>query len=90
MPSAFGEVSPVRMKPACATLEYASIRLMSRCAIARTEPITIESAASAYTSGVQSHVSGCSATSNTRISAKKAATFVAALMYATTGVGAPW
>ena len=35
-------------------------------------------------------VSGCSATSSTRISAKNAATFVAALMNATTGVGAPW
>ena len=78
------------MNPACATLEYASIRFTSRWAAASPAPTTTESTARPYTIGVQSQVRGCSATSNTRISAKNAATFVAALMKAVTGVGAPW
>src|SRR5262245_40218151 len=66
------------------------MRFTSVCAIARTLPTTIDRAASTQTTGVQSHVIGWNATSRTRISAMKAATFVAADMYAVTGVGAPW
>ena len=78
------------MKPAWATEEYASMRLMSVWAIASTQPTTIESAASTQITGCQSHVSGWNATISTRINATKAATFVAADMNAVTGVGAPW
>src|SRR4026208_2507041 len=46
MPIWFDDVSPVRMKPAWAMLEYASIRLMSDWAIASTLP-TITDAADA-------------------------------------------
>ena len=38
----FGEVRPARMNPACATLEYASIRFTSRWAAASTAPSTTE------------------------------------------------
>ena len=79
------------MNPACATLEYASIRFTSRCAAASTRPSDAPRRPPARRrTGVQSQVSGCSATSSTRISAKNAATFVAAHMNAITGVGAPW
>ena len=90
MPIWFDDVSPVRMKPAWAMLEYASIRLMSDCAIASTLPRITDAAARTQITGVQSHVSGWNATSRTRISARNAATFVAADMNAVTGVGAPW
>src|SRR5204863_118055 len=78
------------MNPACATLEYASIRFTSVCAIASSDPTTIETADSTQMNGVQSHASGLNAVSNTRISAANAATFVAADMDAVTGGGAPW
>src|SRR2546421_8808656 len=78
------------MKPAWATLEYASMRLMSVCAMASTEPTTIVTAAMTQMNGVQSQASGLNAVSNTRISAANAATFVAADMNAVTAVGAPW
>ena len=78
------------MNPACAMLEYASIRLMSDCAIARTLPTMIDAAASPQMRGVQSQLSGKKATSKTLISAANAAIFVAADMYAVTAVGAPW
>src|SRR5439155_4233752 len=83
-------LTPTRMNPACATLEYASIRLMSDCAIASTEPTSIVAAESPITKGCQSHASGLNAVSNTRMSAANAATFVAADMKAVTAVGAPW
>src|SRR5437879_953726 len=63
---------------------------MSVCAIASTLPRTIEIAASAQITGVQSHVSGWNDTSSTRARARNPATFVAADMNAVTGVGAPW
>src|SRR3954466_12615083 len=78
------------MNPACATLEYASIRLMSVWDSAITAPTTMLNAASTQIIGVQSHCSGANATLNTRSSAANAATLVAADMYAVTGVGAPW
>src|SRR5437763_16848215 len=90
MPSWFAAVRPVRMNPACATLEYASIRLTSVWAMASTEPTTMVTAARAQMNGVQSHDSGWNATSNTRMNAANAATLVAADMYAVMGVGAPW
>src|SRR3989442_7052461 len=80
----------MRMKPACATLEYASIRFTSDWAMARTLPTITVTAARAHTTGVQSHVSGWNATSRTRMRAKNAATLVAADMNAVTGAGAPW
>src|SRR5438132_12165279 len=90
MPSWVAAVTPTRMNPACATLEYASIRLMSVWAMARTDPTTIVTAAITQMKGVQSHASGLNAVSKTRISAANAATFVAADMNAVTAVGAPW
>src|SRR5438105_959613 len=78
------------MKPACATLEYASMRLTSVWAMARTAPTTMVTAESTTMNGVQSHWSGLNAVSNTRIRAANAATFVAADMNAVTAVGAPW
>src|SRR6266511_2852477 len=79
MPAAPAAVTPVRMNPAWATLEYASIRLRSVWAMARIEPITMVTAARTQMNGVQSHER-----------AANAATFVAADMYAVIGVGAPW
>src|SRR4051812_20127016 len=90
MPCWPATVTPVRMNPAWATLEYASIRLMSVCDSAITAPTTMLNAASTQMNGVQSHCSGANATLNTRRSAANAATFVAADMYAVIGVGAPW
>src|SRR5438874_190321 len=58
--------------------------------MASTEPTTIDTAARIQMNGVQSHVSGLNAVSNTRISAANAATLVAADMNAVTAVGAPW
>src|SRR6266480_3116760 len=78
------------MNPACATLEYASIRFTSVCAVASSDPTTIDTADRTQMNGVQSHASGLNAVSNTRISAANAAIFVAADMNAVTGVGAPW
>ena len=46
MPACPATVTPVRMNPACATLEYASIRLMSVCDSAMTAPTTMLRAAS--------------------------------------------
>src|SRR4051812_653972 len=90
IPDCPAAVTPVRMNPAWATLEYASIRLMSVWDSAITDPTTMLSAASTQMNGVQSHCSGANATLNTRSSAANAATLVAADMYAVTGVGAPW
>src|SRR3954463_13511122 len=90
IPDCPAAVTPVRMNPAWATLEYASIRLMSVCDSAITAPTTMLNAASTQMNGVQSHCSGANATLNTRSSAANAATFVAADIYAVTGVGAPW
>src|SRR6185436_1716167 len=90
MPAWPAAVTPVRMNPACVTLEYASIRLMSVWDSAMTDPTTMLTAASTQMNGVQSHCSGANDTLNTRSSAANAATLVAADMYAVTGVGAPW
>ncbi len=81
---------PVRTKPACAMLEYASSRLMSVWAIASRLPSTTETAARTHTTGRQSSVRGCRATLSTRMSAANAATLVPADMKAVTAVGAPW
>src|SRR3989304_3022978 len=89
MPALFGAETPTRMNPACAMLEYASIRLTSVCAIAIRLPAAIVSAASVQTTGCQFQVSGWNDTSSTRISAANAATFVAADMNAVTAGGAP-
>src|SRR3990170_5974308 len=86
----FAAVTPTRMNPAWATLEYASIRFRSDCAIASTLPTTIVTAARTHMNGAHSHWSGNNATMNRRSSAANAATFVPALMNAVTGVGAPW
>src|SRR5438046_2339712 len=90
MPSWLAAVMPVRMNPAWATLEYASIRFTSVWAMASTDPTTMVTAARTQMNGVQSHESGWKATSNTRMKAANAATLVAADMYAVIGVGAPW
>src|SRR3970040_2381357 len=89
MPSWLAAVSPIRMNPAWAMLEYASIRLMSVWATAIRLPTITVTAATPHTSGVQSHVSGWNDVSNTRMNAANAATLVPADMYAVTGVGAP-
>ena len=90
MPSRPGRTNADRMKPACATLEYASMRFTSVCAIASTLPTTIETAESAATAGRRSHCRATNATSSTRTSPTKTATLVAADMNAVTGLGAPW
>src|SRR5205823_14657523 len=89
-PSAVAAITPVRMSPAWAMLEYASIRLKSVCAMAMTAPTTMVSADRTQRNGVQSEIRGWRPTSNTRIRAANAATLVAADMYAVTGKGAPW
>src|SRR4030042_704150 len=83
-------VMPMSTNPAWAMLEYASIRLMSVCAIANTLPTTIETAARTHSTGVQSQPSGWNATLNTRMNAANAATLRPADMKAVTAVGAPW
>ena len=88
MPSWFAAVSPVRMNPACAMLEYASIRFTSRLR-------DREHAADDHRDGRQHPderrpVPGERLERrrpDTRISARNAATFVAADMNAVTGVG---
>ena len=63
---------------------------MSVCAIARTLPATIETAARPHTIGCQSHVIGWKEMLNTRMKAANAATLVPADMKPVTAVGAPW
>ena len=59
------------------------------CAMASRLPTTIEMRRHPHDDGVQFQAIGWKATSNTRINAMNAATFVAADMNAVTGVGAP-
>ena len=66
------------------------MRLTSRCATASTLPTTIETPDNTAIAGARSHCSPMNATSSTRTSATKTATFVAAAMNAVTGLGAPW
>src|SRR5664279_2162197 len=82
--------TPSRMKPACATEEYASIRFMSVWVIPMTEPMTMEAAAMMATTGCHVQVIGCSAEKHTRSIAANEATLVQEAMNAVTGVGAPW
>ena len=82
-------MSPVSTNPAWLMLEYASIRLMSVCAIASTLPATIDSAAGS-TRSAPSPTRAAGTTLNTRMNAANAATFVPADMNAVTAVGAPW
>ena len=55
-------MTPVRMNPACATDEYASIRLTSVWVTAVTVPTTIVRIAIAHSTGRHSSCSGGSAT----------------------------
>ena len=48
-------MTPTRMKPVCATEEYASIRLTSVWVTASTAPTTIVRIATPHISGRQSH-----------------------------------
>src|SRR5664279_3094715 len=82
--------TPIRMKPACATEEYASLRFMSVWVIPMTEPMIMDAAAMMATTGCQVQLIGCSAEKQTRSIAANAATLVQEAMNAVTGVGAPW
>ena len=52
----------MRMKPACAIEEYASMRLTSDCTMAITEPTAIVTIATAQSTGDQSHRASGTAT----------------------------
>ena len=80
----------MRMKPACAIDEYASIRLTSVWVSAITAPTSIVIAAMIHSTGSQSQRIPPRPTYRTRSSAPNAASFTAAPMNPVTGVGAPW
>ena len=79
----------MRMKPACETDEYASIRFTSVCTSAAKFPITSDATAIP----ANAHVHRCASCGNAvrmiRSVSENAATFVAADMNAVTVVGAP-
>ena len=83
-------IDPSNRKPAWATDEYATRRLMSVCVSPSTAPITIETIATAHSTPRHSQRVSPNATNSTRVSAPNAATFVHVAMNAVTGVGAPW
>ena len=61
-PAALPAITPVRMKPAWATAEYASIRLTSVCVTAVTVPTTIVRIATTHSTGRQPWLSAGTAT----------------------------
>src|SRR5579862_9220537 len=89
-PSAEPAERPMRMKPACETDEYASIRFTSFCTSAARLPTTSEATAMP----ANAHDHRCSSCGNAVRTMRKvranAATFVADDMNAVTVVGAPW
>src|SRR5215212_9309042 len=90
MPSGVTAMAPISRNPACATDEYAIIRLTSVWVRPSTAPITMDSVATAHSTPRHSHRVEPKATVNTRRMAPNAATLVQAAMNAVTGVGAPW
>src|ERR1044072_2585405 len=77
-------------KPACATDEYAIIRLMSVCVRPSTAPMTIDTIATPHSTPRHSHRVDSRPTDSTRRIPPNAATFVHAAMNAVIGVGEPW
>src|SRR2546428_712607 len=81
--------SPIRMNPAWAIEEYASIRFTSSWAMASTDPGTFVTAATTASIGRHDVASGASSTSNTRKYTANAAPSVPAPLMQGTDVGAP-
>ena len=61
-PASLPAITPVRMKPACATAEYASMRLTSVCVTAVTVPTTMVRMATTHSTGRQPWFSAGTAT----------------------------
>ena len=89
LPAAFAAMMPVRIYPACATLEYASMRFTLVCEIAMMFPTIMDRAASTAIASRSGATCPSTSGANTRRKAAKAADLPPVDMRPLTIVGAP-